>query len=241
MIIYKSLAPIKAITFDLDDTLYPNHQYIIAAEKALMQHITERFPAFAEMGRTVWRKMRKQAILEDARLANDMIVLRRKVLTLLFKELGVPAHKSEEEVELAYEVFYRARSDFEVVPEYLSCLATLSERLPLVAITNGNVDLARIGIAPFFSKTYHASVTQPAKPDPTMFVLAAEYLKLQPQQILHVGDNLEKDVWGAQRAGYQAAWFADDREMHLQREPATLLPHVQLSSLNDLLALTAQC
>lgn len=238
MIIYKSLAPIKAITFDLDDTLYPNHQYIIAAEKTLMQHITKRFPAFAQMGRATWRAMRKQAISQDPRLASDMIVLRRKVLALLFTKLGVTTEQCQQEVELAYDVFYRARSDFDVLPEYLSCLSQLSQRLPLVAITNGNVDLARIGIEPYFAKSYHASVTQPAKPHPRMFQLAAEYLALQPQQILHVGDNLEKDVRGALRAGYQAAWFADDREMNLQREPATLLPHVQLSSLKDLLTLT---
>ena len=70
-----------------------------------------------------------------------------------------------------------------------------------------------------------------------MFHEAADMLSLPPKAILHVGDNLEKDVMGAIKAGMQSAWIAANREMNLSREAVTLLPHVELSALDDLLRL----
>jgi FMN phosphatase YigB (HAD superfamily) len=73
------------------------------------------------------------------------------------------------------------------------------------------------------------------KPSPAMFDLISTKLGIAPQNILHVGDDLEKDVEGAIKAGYQSAWLAVNRPMQLKNERfARLLPHVQLDSLKDL-------
>jgi FMN phosphatase YigB (HAD superfamily) len=44
-------------------------------------------------------------------------------------------------------------------------------------------------------------------------MISSKYLKLLPAQILHVGDNLKKDVWRAANAGYKSAWFTVNRNM----------------------------
>jgi len=48
---------------------------------------------------------------------------------------------------------------------------------------------------------------------------------------------LPKDIYGALRAGYQTAWYAEDRSMNIRNEKASILPHVQLSKLSQLLEL----
>jgi putative hydrolase of the HAD superfamily len=68
-----------------------------------------------------------------------------------------------------------------------------------------------------------------------MFDEAANYLKIPRGSILHVGDNLEKDVWGATNAGFSAAWHACDRPMEIEKEPVQVLPNVEIHQLDELL------
>ena len=109
--------------------------------------------------------------------------------------------------------------------------------MPLVAITNGNVDLQQIGLEGYFCACFKASIKLPMKPDKAMFDAAQAYLNVPHENILHVGDNLPKDIYGALRAGYQTAWYAEDRDMKMRNEKAQVLPHVQLSHLTQLLDL----
>ena len=116
-------------------------------------------------------------------------------------------------------------------------MSSLAEKVPLVAITNGNVNLSQIGIDELFQLSLHAKENQPMKPHPCMFEKAAAHLNLPSKHILHVGDNLEKDIMGANQVGFQTAWYACNRSMNLAAEPVSTLPHVQLSSLEELLDL----
>jgi len=106
--------------------------------------------------------------------------------------------------------------------------------MTLVGITNGNVNADQIGITPYFDTILHASTSRPMKPSRAMFDEAASFIGEAPKHILHVGDNIIKDVYGAINAGFQSAWFACNREMHLPRERASVLPHVALDSLDEL-------
>lgn len=225
------------MTFDLDDTFYDNHPIIRRAEHQLFEYLFERYPATQQQGIQGWREIRRQVLSEKPQLAHDMIRLRKTILTRLFERAGIAHDKCGRAVEDAFTFFYQQRSDFQVAPHYCHLLEQLSKKIPLVAITNGNVDLQRIGIAPFFISSLHASIEQPMKPHRRMFDLAQASLAIPPQHILHVGDNLQKDVAGAIRAGFQAAWYADNREMRLANEKAELLPHAQLTDLSELLQL----
>jgi len=51
-----------------------------------------------------------------------------------------------------------------------------------------------------------------------------------------VGDNLQKDVYASINAGFQSAWYACNRPMALQLEKVSVLPHVVLDNLSELLA-----
>ncbi len=62
---------------------------------------------------------------------------------------------AEEGVQLALEW----RSQFDVPQQSLDVLAELGERIPLVAITNGNVDLDKIGLTPYFQCVLKRALT----------------------------------------------------------------------------------
>lgn len=237
MIFYRRLKPIRAMTFDLDDTLYENTSVIRRAESSLLDFLQRTYPETEKYDIKDWRKIQQGLLKTSPYLKHDMGQLRYRTLEQGLIQLGLNQKFASEGAKLGFEHFYDVRSDFKLDQKVHQTLAKLSANLPLVAITNGNVNLQQIGIDEYFTATFKASVRLAMKPAPDMFEAAKAQLKLPAEQILHVGDNLEKDVYGALAAGYQAAWYADDRPMHITAEPTLLLPHVQLNRLAELVEL----
>lgn len=234
---FRTLQPIKAITFDLDDTLYNNDPIIRNAEQALNDYIAQHYPLAAALNQQQWLDIKRKLIRDEPALASDMGQLRMKTLRHALRQDVTEAPKLSEAAKACFTCFYDARSAFSLSDSVHQLMATLADKVPLVAITNGNVDPHKTGLAPYFKSIFHASITRPAKPAPHMFDETANLLNLPPAHILHVGDNLEKDVKGAIDAGFQAAWFAANRPMVLNNEPVSVLPHVALNALEDLLLL----
>jgi len=86
-------------------------------------------------------------------------------------------------------------------------LQRLSGRYPLLAVSNGNADVVRVGLGAYFSGSVSARDAGVAKPDPRIFHAAAAHLGCAPHQVLHVGDDHAADVVGAAQAGMQAVWL----------------------------------
>lgn len=234
MIFYRPFAPVKAISFDLDDTLYDNHPLMIQAEQQLQQFRLEHYPQSAGVEIHHWQRFRRDILNRQPDLASDMGELRRQVLTMGFAQSGLQGSALKEAVEACFEHFYYHRSNFEINKNTHSLLAYLTDKCPLVAITNGNVSLEQTGLGAYFSHCYKANVRQPMKPHRHMFDRASQDLAIRPAHILHVGDNLEKDVMGSIAAGMQSAWYACNRNMCIKRERTSVLPHIHLNSLEEL-------
>lgn len=237
MIFYKKLNPIQAITFDLDDTLYENTSVIVKAEHSLNTLMHNQYPETKKVNNKFWRAQQAKHTLSNPRLKNDMSELRRLSLESGFTELGLSGNELNLATARCFEHFYFQRSNFTLNKNVHSLLKILSDKLPLVAITNGNVDLKQIGLDKYFSESFKASIELPMKPNKAMFNAAQAHLNIPHENILHVGDNLPKDVYGALKAGYQAAWYAEDRSMNIAKEKAAILPHVQLNHLTQLVDL----
>ncbi|GGD71226.1 HAD-IA family hydrolase [Lacimicrobium alkaliphilum] len=237
MIIYRPLQPITALSFDLDDTLYNNHRIMVRAERALLDFLHLEYPDTATHGIEFWRQIKAELLQQRPDLHNDMGELRRQQLYQGLHSCGYRSETLATATQVAFDYFYAQRSDFKVDQSVCSLLDKLAQKLPLVAITNGNVNLEKIGIAGYFSACYHASMKQPMKPHTCMFNAAQQHLGIPTRQILHIGDGLRNDIAGALNAGYQAAWFAANRPMSISDEPAGVLPHVQLDRLEELLQL----
>jgi HAD superfamily hydrolase (TIGR01509 family) len=234
MIFYRKIDKIQAISFDLDDTLYDNQPFIVEAEKQLRSFLHQTFPLTQDCDQHFWLRTKNKLLQQQPELKLDMGQLRRHILHAGLSHVGYQGDQLVDAVEQCFSHFYFHRSNFSVDETICSLLFELSQRVPLVAITNGNVDLQQIGISEYFQHSLHASIEQPMKPHPRMFELACDYLNLPPRQILHVGDSLLNDVFGAHQAGLRTAWYAHNRTMHINAELTTLLPDIALHSLAEL-------
>ena len=73
-----------------------------------------------------------------------------------------------------------------------------------------------------------------SKPDIALFQQAALALDIAVEDLLHVGDHLLTDVYGAQNNNAQAIWFNPKAK---PLDKAKLLPTVEISDLKHLLKL----
>ena len=234
MIIYKHFPEIQAFSFDLDDTLFNNGPIIQKAEQALQAYIAAHYPDLNTLSLQDWQSARNKALSKTPELRSDMGAWRKATLREACDIADVAIKLRASVVRDCFDYFYHQRSNFSVPEASKQVLAQLAEKKPLVAITNGNVNLEQIGIAGYFSVIVKASLDMPMKPHPKMFEFAQQELGIPCRNIMHVGDHLEKDVYGALSAGFSAAWFACNRPMNLAHERLRVLPHVHLSHLSEL-------
>jgi putative hydrolase of the HAD superfamily len=137
--------------------------------------------------------------------------------------------------DTAFDVFFAERQRVTLFEDALPALEFLSARYPLVALTNGNADLQRVGLDRFFRACISAREFGVGKPDARIFHAASGALDLWPEQVLHIGDDATLDALGALNAGMQAAWLnRSDSPWPHEQEPHVTVAH--LSELVDLFA-----
>jgi len=85
--------------------------------------------------------------------------------------------------------------------------------------------LAKEGMTEYFDSMVFSEEVGIRKPDPRIFCLAARRLGVQPCEIVHVGDNLKTDVWGAKNAGLRAIHFSsrEGRDRMAESDPNSLV------------------
>ena len=99
---YRPVHPVKALTFDLDDTLYNNEPIIQHADAALNQKIRNDYPALSAMTNDDWFTIKRALINKNPKLASDMGKLRWQTL---FTALGKAQLPDTERAQAASELF----------------------------------------------------------------------------------------------------------------------------------------
>jgi putative hydrolase of the HAD superfamily len=192
------------LSFDLDDTLWAVEPVILAAESAMQAWLKDRHPEMMRgHDRESMRAMRARLAEQYPERSHDMTFLRHRALAEMFAQGGHDARHADE----AFEVFFAARNRVKLYGEVAASLERLSARYRLFALSNGNADLQRCGIAHWFDGHITAISAGAAKPDVRIFNRLLEEANVAAAQVLHIGDDPHLDVVGAMQAGMQAAWL----------------------------------
>ena len=239
---YRRFKAIKAISFDLDDTLYSNRSVMLATERAMIEFFADNLPSELSakyvFDRSFWHPFRKQVIKQSPELIHDVSAIRFACYRLGIASLGVNEADSQEITQRAMHHFMTERCKVNVPEQSHQLLKKLSAHLPVVAISNGNVDTKAIGIEHHFRYIFHAGDRAGnrilrSKPHPDMFHQACQQLSITPQELLHVGDCGQADIKGAINAGCQSAWLPH----YNVGKPLSVLPDIELSDVGELLSL----
>lgn len=222
---------VRAICFDLDNTLWDVWPVIVRAEQAMYDFLAQRYPrVVANMTLEMMRSAREQTAAAHPQMRHDFTFLRKQTLREHAREFGY----AEAMVEEAFDAFIGARNQVELYEDVLPALEQLRARYRLFTASNGNADLGKIGLAHFFERTIAARHVGALKPDPAIFHKVIEGTDLQAHDVVYVGDDPHLDVEGARRAGMQAIWI--DRQG--SEWPAEIAPAAHsVRSLTELVRL----
>lgn len=220
--------PVRAITLDLDDTIWPIAPVMLRAEAVLDQWLRTHAPRTAALYPIdAVRALRDRIAGERPDLAHDYTTQRRLTLQHMLRESGDDLALAEP----AFDAFFAARCEVEHYADSEAALARLAARVPLAALSNGNADLKRIGLMPLFRFQLGAREHGRAKPDASIFHAACARLEFEPAQVLHVGDDIEMDVVGGRGAGLRTCWINREARQWPDQHPR---PDLEFSTLTEL-------
>ena len=219
---------IRAISLDLDDTLWPVWPTIARAEIHMQDFLRPHAPATAALmadpqART---QLRDAMVSAQPASAHDMSALRLGMIELALQRCG----ESEALAPEAFGVFYAARQQVDLYADSAGALARLAARFPLLALTNGNADVYLVGIGHFFVGSVGAHTVGLPKPHKAIFDAAASALGCRHEEVLHVGDDAQLDVLAALDAGMQSVWVNRSGADW----PHARGPHLEVTSLDAL-------
>lgn len=231
MQLFKALTPVNVLSFDLDDTLYDNKPVIDAAEQAMLSALAQQAPASKATDSKFWWQQRLKLASIEPEIRHDIGRWRLLGIEAGLLELGLPRSEARRVAEYGYAAFLDARTRITVSSNVTLLLSALAKQYRLIAITNGNACIHKMGVGELFEFSLQAGPDGRMKPYADLFITAAERLQVAPWQILHIGDSHRADVMGALNAGCQAAWLD-----HYQ-SAITVLPHIRLTNVQQLSAL----
>ncbi len=218
---------IKAVLFDLDDTLWAIEPVLHLAETRLYEWLTQHAPGVVQRETILSLRARRQVLAQtDPAYKINLWALRHAALTAVLAEHGEDPALADP----AMEIFTTGRNAVTPFDDVVPALQQLKPRLKLGTVSNGFADLARIGLAEHFEISIAAHQFGTAKPDPAIFHAACTALGVAPEHTVYVGDDLTLDVLGAQQAGLRAVWMN-----RFQRAlPDHVRPDAVCTDLNEL-------
>ena len=138
---------IRAIIFDLDNTLWDVWPVIVRAEHAMHDFLALHYPRVTERhDLRSMRDVRARMAIDHPAMRHDFTWLRLEALRHHAREAGYPETMADQ----AFEAFYRARNEVTLYDDVRPALDELARDYRLFALSNGNADLARCGVGAVF-------------------------------------------------------------------------------------------
>ena len=198
---------IKAILFDAAGTLFyltktvGHHYAYVGREVGLDLDAQKLESAF----HSAWQQMSRRAPIDGPR-ENDDKGWWRELVGRVFDRVAPSLSELDRDnfFEIAYEHFAEA-GVWKLYPEVLDVLKQLREPFQLAVISNFDgrlrLILQNLGISKYFSHVFISSELGADKPDPEIFRRALKLMRLNANEVLHVGDDPERDWKAAKEAG----------------------------------------
>jgi putative hydrolase of the HAD superfamily len=224
------LNDVRAVAFDLDNTLWDVEPVLARAEARLLEWLKEHCPRIpGQVSLEDMREARAELARAEPHNAHDVTYLRLTALGRHARECGY----DEDIAARAFEVFLAARCEVDILPDVRPGLARLKRAFTLASLSNGNADLGRIGLGSAFAVSLNARQIGAGKPDRRCFERLAGDLGLATRDILYVGDDPWLDVAAARAAGCRSAWM----NRRTSPWPGELAPaDLSVADCNDLAA-----
>jgi putative hydrolase of the HAD superfamily len=206
------MSTIKAVLFDLDDTLY-DHSY---SSRNGLQALKNKYECLRDARLDVL-ELEYLSVLNEIHLSKVLTGLstieeaRIERYKKFFSKFGINADL--EFISEARKIYSSAyRTNQRAVPGALELLNKLKEKVKIGIVTNnllkeqlGKIKI--IGITSFIDEIVVSEEAGYIKPSPEIFQIALYKLGCKADECVMIGDSWETDIVGARNAGIRAIWF----------------------------------
>lgn len=202
---------IKAILFDLDDTLLDGK----TAQNNALKDFKEIFPRLKQIDKTEleekWRgiTLKHYDTFQKGKITFEESRIRR--MQDLFLIVGDKL--SKEESKERFKIYKKLYEDNWIAfSDAIEVLKSLNGKYKLGIITNGDSTQQRekidkIGITKYFDQITISSEVGYAKPDREIFEVTCNKLNVKPEECVMIGDKFKVDVQGGINIGMKSIWI----------------------------------
>jgi len=226
---------IKVITFDLDDTLWAINPVIEKANQRMLEWMNQHAPKFGQTYDDYGiNQLRDEVMADKPHIKHDLSQIRVALIQLGLSRCGYQdAHTLANQ---AFTVYFAARNDVELFAGTQVQLSALKKKYQVGALTNGNADLAQVGIDHLFDFYFNSAQIGVSKPHPKFFAKALEHTGLHAETFIHIGDHPEHDIAGAQAAGMRTIWMNPEQKTWPNGQPRACAEIQHLDQLSSAVA-----
>lgn len=198
--VMQHLNGLKAVVFDLDDTLYNEKEYVKSGYCA----VSLMLPQFKDAEAKLWKAF------EEKKSAIDVLLIAEGVYTEELKQKCLEAYRFHQ-------------PDIHLNKGAAEILANLREQGYLIGIiTDGRPEgqWAKIKALGLDEYVDHIIVTDELggveyrKPNEKAFELMKEQLGVEFSEMCYVGDNISKDFIASQKLGIRPIWFRNTEGLY---------------------------
>lgn len=216
----------KAVIFDLDDTLLNRDN---AVDKMFLIILEKCYADVKNSERNLMLQKFKEYDRRDYGNSN-----KTRVFESLFNEFP-PQHKLPSN---HIQDFWNNNfpSCFLINQSTINMVNTIKQRAKVAIITNGTTQRQRAKIEntklnSCFETVIISEEVGFSKPDKQIFELALNNLNVHPEEVIFVGDDLEKDIGGCQNANIKGIWY----NPLMKKNATTIKPFAEINSIDKLL------
>lgn len=223
---------IRAIGFDLDNTLFDHREAATRGLELLIDEKGWRYTSNASVG-SEWHRLEDLYFAQYVAGTMTLIEHRRARMRNFLTSTDV--FVEDRDLDALWDDYLRHYSNSWVAyPDVASMLGSLKAAgYKLAVLTNGQqaqqeAKLAAMGLAAHFEVVLAIGTVDALKPDRKAFEHLCRALECDAEEVLFVGDDLDYDVRASINAGLRAVWL--NRNGLKAPEGVTR----QIQSLNDL-------
>lgn len=203
----------QAVIFDLDDTLYPEQEYVLSGFRHVARYMQDKTGISMEWGYAQLEVLYRQGI-------------RGNTFNLWLDQVGLP---SERWLAQLVEEYRSHTPCIEPFAETTALLMALRPHCKVALLSDGYLEvqqrkLAALAIAPYFDTIAFSDHWGRAawKPSPVAFLHVLSRVNVPAEMAVYVGDNPQKDFLGARRAGMQSIWWRREGGEYSHTAPPTV-------------------
>lgn len=212
----------KAVVLDLDDTLYEYEQINKEAIEVLGAYTCHQFGITKSKFHEAFHWARKETheILGNVGASHNRILYCQKILEY------IRVNPIEKALDM-YDTYWGYMLDHMVLRngamEFLEHCKNKEIKIGICTDLTAHIQhrkIRKLGIAPWITSLVTSEEAGVEKPSEFIYQLILKKLQVEPEEALFIGDNLEKDVKGPEKAGMGALWFHEEAE---GKEPSAVL------------------